>query len=125
MNLSPFLYELSTRIGLPQVLLLAAHYGGTPLYIPQRLGADHKLAGLLGLEAAQTLAAHYAGQTLYVALNSTGDHVRQGKKRQQRIRELKEQGWSHTRIARELRTTDRTVRKVLGKESNDKQGGLF
>lgn len=125
MNLSPFLYELSVKITLPKVLILVEHCGGVPLYVPKRADAHTKLGKLLGIKAAQILAANYGGQTITVALNATGDHAQHHAKRRQQIRELREKGKSHTEIARELRTTDRTVRKTLGEEKDDRQETLF
>lgn len=124
-TLSPFLYGLSELIGLSKAMMLVETYGGTPLYVPQTVSDDHKLALLIGLDAAKELAKAYPGETIPIPLSITGDHAMQAARRRQRIRELKEKGLSHTQIARELRTTDRTVRKVLGAEVDDRQQGLF
>ena len=125
MHLSPFLFGISELIGLPKTLILVEHYGGIELYIPMTLGADHKIARMIGLEAAQKLAQKYPGTTVTVALNATGDHAQHHAKRRERIRELRAQGKSHSQIARELRTTDRTVRAVLGAEIDDRQQTIF
>lgn len=125
MTLSPFLYGLSELIGLPNTLKLVEACGGIPLYVPKSVDAEHKLALLIGLKAAQKLAKAYPGATIIIALSATGDHAKQGAIRRHKIRELKKQGLSHTEIARALLTTDRTVRKVLGKEEDDRQAGLF
>jgi DNA-binding NarL/FixJ family response regulator len=124
-NLSPFLYELSEKITLPKVMILVEHCGGVGLYVPKSAGPHQKLTKLLGQKAAQILADNYGGQTIIIALNATGDHAQHHAKRRERIRELREQGKSHSQIARELRTTDRTVRKTLGEEKDDRQQGLF
>ena len=125
MTLSPFLYELSTRIGLPKVLVLVEHCGGVPLYVPKTAHAHTKLGKLIGVKAAQVLADHYGGQTITVALNATGDHAQHHAKRRQRIMELLAEGKSRTEVARILRTTDRTVRKHANKEEDDTQATLF
>lgn len=123
--LSPFLYGLSELIGLANAMKMVEAYGGRPKYIPQKIGIDHELAVLIGIDAAQKLAAEYPSTTITIPLSTTGDHARQAAARRARIRELKDQGLSHNQIARELRTTDRTVRKVLGAEVDDRQQGLF
>jgi hypothetical protein len=127
MTLSPFLYGLSELIGLSKAMLLVEAYGGTSLYVPQSVDAKHKLALLIGLAAAQKLVSVYPGETITIALHATGDHAKHGAIRRHKIKEMSKQKPkpSHREIARELRTTDRTVRKVLGAEANDKQKKLF
>lgn len=125
MTLSPFLYGLSELIGLPATLKLVDAYGGIELYVPKTVDASHKLAWLIGLESAQKLVQEYPGATITIALSAAGDHARQGAIRRHKIRELRKLGKTHSQIARELHTTDRTVRKVLGEEVDDRQGGLF
>lgn len=125
MTLPPFLYGLSELIGLPNTMKLVEAYGGIGLYVPKTVDAEHKLARLIGLEVAQKLVQAYPGATLAIALSATGDHAKQGAIRRHKIRELRKQGKSHSQIARELRTTDRTVRKVLGAEADDRQTALF
>jgi hypothetical protein len=124
-NLSPFLYGLSELIGLANAMKLVEAYGGVMLYVPRTVAEGHKLSALIGLEAAQKLAQAYPGEKITIPLSVTGDHAKQAAVRRARIRELKEGGLSHTQIARELRTTDRTVRKVLGAEVDDRQGSLL
>ena len=125
MNLSPFLYGLSELIGSTNTLKLVDKFGGTPLYVPMTMHAEHHLALLIGLEAATELSAAYPGENLSIGLSVTGDHHHHAAERRKEIHRLKAKGLSHRQIARELRTTDRTVRKVLGAEMDDRQGGLF
>lgn len=125
MNLSPFLYGLSQLIGLPATLVLVEHYGGICLPVPKKVDEEHRLAQLIGLENAQKLAQAYGGEKIAIALHQSGDHKQHALQRRARIRELREQGLSHSQIARELKTTDRTVRNVLGKEADDRQKTLF
>jgi len=124
-NLSPFLYGLTEIIGLKATLLLVEEHGGTPLYVPSKMTEQHPLATLIGVEAARKLAQAYPGEVISIALNTTGDHATHAAQRRARIRELDAQGLSQKQIARKLRTTDRTVRKVLGAEVDDRQVGLF
>ena len=109
MNLSPFLYEISTHIGLAKVRVLVEHCGGRPLYVPKLAKAETKLGKLLGVETTQILADHYGGQTITIALNAIGDHAQHHAKRRQRIIELLAEGKSRTEVARILGTTERTV----------------
>jgi len=125
MNLSPFLYGLSELIGSTATLLLVDKFGGVPLYVPKHMDAEHHLAQLIGLEAATELVKTYPGEVISIGLSVTGDHAHHSAERRKAIHRLKAQGLSHRQIARELRTTDRTVRKVLGQEVDDRQGGLF
>ena len=53
--------ELADAVGLPAALTLIEHYGGTRLYVPQSMPADHELVRLLGEEAAQALSDRFGG----------------------------------------------------------------
>lgn len=111
MNLPPFLYELSTRIGLPAVKLLVLHCGGTEIYVPKIAKPHSKLYELLGKEAAKVMADHYGGQTITIAQYETSDHIQHHINRRQQIIGMLGIGMAHSKIARELHTSDRTVRK--------------
>lgn len=125
MNLSPFLYGLSELIGEANTLKIVQRYGGITLYVPKTITEKHDLARLIGLAAAQALCDAYPGEKLSIALHETGSHVQQAAERRKAIRELDGSGLTHAQIARQLRTTERTVRKVLGTEVDDRQRELF
>lgn len=64
--LPPSARELAEVIGLDATLALIEHYGGTRLYVPEHIGADHPLARAIGMQAAHTLVEHYARDSIDV-----------------------------------------------------------
>lgn len=61
------LAEVQEVIGLPATMKLVEAYGGTRVYVPKRLGVQHKLANLLGVEQARRLSHYFGGESLTVA----------------------------------------------------------
>ena len=66
-NLPESLREIMEIIGQPGTMKLVEQYGGTRIFIPSRVRAQHKLANLLGLEQARRLCHHFGGETLCIA----------------------------------------------------------
>ncbi len=70
-NLTGVLAEIEAACGLAAALKLARDFGGTEIYVPTHLVADHKLARALGPYAARALAAAFGGGPLEVPLGPT------------------------------------------------------
>jgi len=58
------LTEIKEVAGAPAALALAAHYGGSSLYVPRTAKLGHPLTQLLGREAAAALAASFGGDRI-------------------------------------------------------------
>ncbi|MBF0147228.1 MAG: hypothetical protein HQL84_13825 [Magnetococcales bacterium] len=60
------LKEIRDAIGLDNTLKLVTNCGGTRIFIPKRISAQHRLANLLGLKAARQLSRRFGGESLSV-----------------------------------------------------------
>lgn len=98
--------EIAAIIGEAKALELSKLRGGRALYVPspQRLGPNTPVVELLGHAAAEALAQRFGGNNIVVPLS-------QGKRA--RVWELREGGWSISRIAAEMRCHERTVYNIL------------
>ncbi|MCK9985677.1 MAG: hypothetical protein AzoDbin1_02149 [Azoarcus sp.] len=64
MQTTSLIDEIGATIGTTATLRLLALFGGTNLYVPEKVDADHVIARALGLEAAQQLSAMFAREQL-------------------------------------------------------------
>ncbi len=103
---------LRALIGPQATESLMAAMGGETVYVPHRPKSDHPLAGHIGMHAFAALCQACKGE--YVALPSS----RLGE-RHHLIRDLLARGCSQRSIARQLKITERYVRKVAGTEAAD------
>ncbi|MBF0444702.1 MAG: hypothetical protein HQL68_03875, partial [Magnetococcales bacterium] len=62
--------EIKSIVGLQGVMTLLNKCGGTRLFIPRKLKAQHKLNALLGSEAAQKMSDYFGGETLTIVRGS-------------------------------------------------------
>jgi len=108
--------ELEALIGEVALVRLAEAFGGTRLYIPEKMSAAHEIAKAIGLEAAQAMVRQLGAGQLKVPLA-----------REQRARQYRAAGWSNARIARALMITESGVEKLFRRvaERDDRQGRLF
>ncbi|MBF0107597.1 MAG: DNA transposition protein [Magnetococcales bacterium] len=60
------LKEIREAIGLENTLKLVTNCGGTRIFVPKRISAQHRLANLLGLKAARQLSRRFGGESLTV-----------------------------------------------------------
>lgn len=56
--------DIGAAIGTAATLRLLALFGGTRLYVPEHIGADHPIALALGLAPARLLAARFGREQL-------------------------------------------------------------
>jgi hypothetical protein len=102
------LYDLIVRsIGADAADKLIADFGGRRLYIPIAPAPDDQIARSIGLLSALAMARVFGSDRLLIPV--TTDHAR----RRVRILAMRADNVSVSRIARQLRCTERYVYKVL------------
>jgi len=122
-DLPATLREIAALVGIPAAMTLVRELGGTRLYVPATLGEDHLLTRLVGLDAAQRLVAHYQ-VGMYIDVPLALAATRQARNKV--IRARARRGATAPALAREWRTTERHIRRILaGDDSPDEQIGLF
>ena len=99
--------ELLEALGPEGLAALSLARGGRRAYIPRSVHDGHWLVEALGFEAAKLLAFQYGGCRIDVPI-----HADPGT-RNQRIRDLRQRGWSIARIASGAGISERQVRNIL------------
>lgn len=99
--------ELVQLIGEPALIRLAEAFGGTRLYVPSTMPADHPIVAAIGTEAAAVLAERMAPDVIMVPLA-----------REPRARQYRAIGWSNSKIARALGMTEKGVELMFGRMTN-------
>jgi len=116
------LKEIAEIIGVVPAIQLARDFGGTEIYIPKNMTADHPIAVCIGLEAATKLAEWAIGDRIEIP-RAVGVHL---GKRNAEIREAVEQGLSKKKAARKFQLTTRWIRYLVnGSEDDPDQKKLF
>lgn len=98
--------ELQALIGETAMVALAEAFGGTRLYVPQRITQRHEIARAIGMEAAKQLSDRLAPDVIPVPL------ARELRARHYRAVE----GLSNAQIARRLGITERGVNKLFARQ---------
>jgi hypothetical protein len=102
------LYDLIVHsIGEDAADKLIADFGGRRLYVPMAPGPRDQIARSIGLSGAMAMAHTFGSDRILVPV--TSNHLRRGA----RIVAMRADNVSISRIARELRCTERYVYKVL------------
>lgn len=99
------LREVAEEAGLPAALRLAHAFGGTEIWIPEKLTAGHRLIEALGREAAEKVVQMFGSGHLLVPLGPLAD----GRAKRREIMRMIEDGRTAADIARRLRCHVRTV----------------
>jgi hypothetical protein len=60
------LRQIAEIIGVDAALKLVIARGGTSLYVPIEMTADHAIAGLIGMEAGRALSKIYQGEKIEI-----------------------------------------------------------
>ncbi|MBF0454081.1 MAG: hypothetical protein HQL72_04590 [Magnetococcales bacterium] len=108
-DLPASLVEIKEVVGLEGAIKLLDLCGGTRLFIPRNLKAQHRLANLLGLEAAQKMSAYFGGETLTIVRAS-----RAKKKVRNRTIILRYgEGERVPELARAFKLTERQIYSIL------------
>lgn len=115
---SASLAEIASVIGDEATLRLAEHFGGTRIYVPQKIGAHHPIAVAIGMDAAKLLSEHFFGVRFDLPLRQgQREKVCRLKKDQPRL--------THAEIALKVGVNERSVYRWLAQASDDRQGSLF
>lgn len=110
------LTEVLEVIGLPSTIKLVKEYGGTRIFVPSRLKAQHKLANLLGFEHAQRLSQYFAGESLSIARAANAIRAKRNKDIARRY----DEGETTPSLAREYQLTERQVYTILSRATAQK-----
>lgn len=89
-------------LGDTAMIALAEQFGGSRLYVPERINADHAIVQAIGIDAATTLAERSGGTAIRVPLA-----------RELRATHYRSQGDSNGRIARKLGITESGVERLF------------
>ena len=110
-NLPESLTEVAEVMGLSATTKLVKAYGGTRIFVPKRLGAQHKLANLLGLEQARRLSHYFGGESLSIARAANATRLIRNKD----IVRHYDAGKAASSLALEYRLTERQIYTILAK----------
>lgn len=94
--------SLAQHLSDAQMVALAEAFGGTRVYIPNRLAADHPVALAIGIEAGVALVEAIGSGTLHVPIA-----------RELRARHYRAAGLSYERIALKLGITRSGVDRMF------------
>lgn len=96
--------DLKALLGEDGFVALAQAFGGTRLYVPTAIPADHEIAQAIGREAADLLSRRYSPATIRVPLA-----------RSERARHYRALGLSNAQIARKLGMAETGVDKLFAR----------
>jgi Mor family transcriptional regulator len=88
---------------------LMRHFAGIEVWVPKKVGPDHRLSRSLGFHVAVWLTRNYGGCAIAVP---TGGHLRQIE-RDMLAFEMRGKGQSVRHLARRLKVRDRTIYRML------------
>lgn len=94
--------EMIDLIGVEALIALAEKFGGTRLYIPQRVYLDCRILKLVGTDAARKLSERYGRTMVKVPLA-----------RELRATHYREQGLSNAKIAVRFGMTETGVERLF------------
>jgi Mor family transcriptional regulator len=106
------LVDVAEVIGLAATLALVESAGGVRVYVPERLGDEHRLIEWLGRDAAAALSAAFAMEELVVP--RCADALRRVRNRQ--IRHERDQGDAPAVLALRYRLTERQIYTILSRD---------
>lgn len=96
--------DLRYLLGEPAFVALTQAFGGTRLYIPATIPADHEIVRAIGDAAAEKLSRRYSPDTIRVPLA-----------RNERARHYRAEGLSNAQIARKLGIGETGVDKIFAR----------
>lgn len=112
---------VAEKVSLTAAFKLAAEFGGTLVYIPERVSDESPLARALGVADARAVAAALGRGNIEIPLGPFATHAR----RRAEIRRLLAGGTSGQEVARRLWVSARTVRKVRNADGDERQLDLL
>lgn len=99
--------DLLDLLGEAAFVVFTQAFGGTRLYVPPKIAADHEIVATIGVEAAGRLQRRYSPAVIRVPLA-----------REVRARFYRGQNKTNTQIARLLGITETGVDKLFARISN-------
>ncbi|MEO5376239.1 MAG: hypothetical protein H7832_00410 [Magnetococcus sp. DMHC-6] len=108
-DLPDSLQEIKEIIGMEGALTLVQRCGGTRLFVPKKINAQHKLVELLGFERARRLCLHFGGETLLIVRAAKAKRLARNRE----IIRLYDDGGSVRNLAKEFNLTERAIYSVL------------
>ncbi len=134
-KLPAVLGEIADLVGEVAALIIAAHRGGTRVYIPASVGDAHWLVALVGFDKAQVICKHFSidskrGQRIDIPLYTGGSYRQFIRAIAERIHQHEQDDdASSSTIARKLGVAQRTVHRHRarhrGSRKSAKQGQLL
>lgn len=112
-DLPASMVEIKDIVGLDGVEKLLNRCGGTRIFIPRNLKAQHKLANLLGIEAAQRMSAYFGGETLTIVRASRAKKAVRNREIIQRY----DRGDKVPTLAMAFELTERQIYSILAQSS--------
>ena len=104
--------DIAEALGMKIVVKLVEHFGGVELRIPHNLKPDHKLM-VLGREDAEALCNFCPEDTILVPV------CLDKKRLKKQVHDLEQRGLKRWEIARQLRISQRHVRRLANAKSKD------
>lgn len=104
--------DLKLLLGEASFVALAQAFGGTRLYVPSNIPADHEITQAIGAEAADLLSRRYSPATIRVPLA-----------RNERASHYRALGMSNAAIARKLGMTETGVDKLFSRMASRPEKG--
>lgn len=106
------LQEIAEVVGDDNAMKMVQAYGGTRVFVPQSVGAQHKLSTLLGFEQAKKLSRTFGGEPLTIARCT----MLLKHRRNEEIRKKYDEGASVHELVREYGLTERRIYSILSSE---------
>jgi Mor family transcriptional regulator len=100
--------EIKEKMGCEVTAKLVAQYGGTTIYIPQKIKIEHPLCQLLGREISQQLSSEFGGLLVDINREVAEERARRNKM----IREDHAAGMSQREAALKYKLTTRHIREI-------------
>lgn len=114
-DLPDVLARFAEAAGVGPALKLAAAFGGTELYIPEKMVPGHRIAEAVGREPAEILVEIFGTGVLLIPLGPTSMKNRTHDE----IRRLRSEGRAYPDIARATGVHIRTVQRVCNAAKDD------
>jgi hypothetical protein len=108
-DLPESLTDMAERLGLTVTMQIVKAHGGTRLFVPKQVHAQHHLANLLGLEQARRLSKHFGGESLTIPRMASAMR----SKRNREIVHRYDSGDSVRVLAHAYSLTDRQIYTIL------------
>lgn len=110
-DLPESLREVVEILGLSATLQLVNSHGGTRLFVPKQVKAQHHLANLLGIEQARRLSDHFGGESLTIPRMA---NAMRGQRNREIVRRY-DRGESVRILAHAYHLTDRQIYTILSR----------